>query len=152
MEKIQMLQRCQTGDIEAIENVFKSYHPAMFRLAYSILLNRDEADEAAQDAFITAFEALETCHGEASFRSWLYTITLNICRGRLRKRKMLERLRKMLESLNMFIHEGSDTLSIGQTEAVIIDKERSEKLWQAVYQLEVKLRIPIILYYELTSC
>jgi RNA polymerase sigma factor (sigma-70 family) len=61
---------------------------------------------------------------------------------------MLERLRKMLESLNMFIHEGTDTLSIGQTEAVIIDKERSEKLWQAVYQLEVKLRIPIILYYD----
>jgi RNA polymerase sigma-70 factor, ECF subfamily len=91
---------------------------------------------------------LETCHGEASFRSWLYTITLNICRGRLRKRKILERLRKSLESLNIYLHEGKDSLSVGRTEAAIIDKERSEKLWQAVYQLDEKLRIPIILYYD----
>src|SRR3546814_12520019 len=60
-------------------------------LALSILDDPAEAEEAAQDALVAAINALDTYRGDSAFTTWLYAITLNVCRTRLRKHRSEER-------------------------------------------------------------
>ncbi len=59
----------------------------VFTLALRILKNREEAQEAAQDAFMKAFHALKTFQRNSKFTTWLYKIAYNEALGRLRKSK-----------------------------------------------------------------
>ena len=89
MNTAQLLQRCQSGDEAAIDTLVKVHHPALYRLAYSVLLNADDAEEAVQDTFIAALKSLERFNGEA-LKPWLYGIALNQCRMRLRRPESAE--------------------------------------------------------------
>jgi RNA polymerase sigma-70 factor (ECF subfamily) len=56
-------------------------------LALRMLRNREEAEEALQDAFVRAFRALPAFKGTASFGTWFYRILFNVCHSRLESRK-----------------------------------------------------------------
>ncbi len=55
-------------------------------LAVRMLRNREEAEEAVQDAFVRAYKALERFEGTARFGTWLYRIVYNVCLTRLTRR------------------------------------------------------------------
>jgi RNA polymerase sigma-70 factor (ECF subfamily) len=94
-----LISRSREGDAAAVETLVHTYREPIFRLAISLLDDPAEADEATQDAFVAAIDRLHTFRGEASFTTWLYAIALNVCRGRLRKRRGRERLLGVLQSL-----------------------------------------------------
>ena len=70
-----------------IEHLVREHYSYIHRLALSILDDPHEADDAAQETFIAASRNLAGFRGDASPRTWLTAITVNACRGRLRKRK-----------------------------------------------------------------
>ena len=70
-------------------------------LCLAILSNPHEAEEAAQVAFIKAYRALGSFHGDSSFRTWLTRIGLNHCRDLLRTRK-----KRRFLSLEILLEEG----------------------------------------------
>ena len=102
--------RLQPG-AEAVEALVLAHQAEVFRLAVSVLGDPAEAEEATQDALIAALTALETYRGEASLTTWLYTITVNACRARFRKRRSRERLvrasRRLLHNESKSISDGS---------------------------------------------
>ena len=63
--------------VQAFELLVGQYQGKVFRLAYSILGNRAQAEDAAQEALLRAWRALETYNGQASISTWLYAITRN---------------------------------------------------------------------------
>lgn len=69
------------------------------RLALSILVDRDDAEDAAQETFIRAACNLDKLRGEADIKTWLYAIALNVCRKELQKRKSRQALGKALRGL-----------------------------------------------------
>lgn len=148
METTHILQRCQAGDAEAIDTLFLAHYPAICRLAYSILLDPSEAEEAAQDAFLSALDALDNFQGKATFKTWLFSITINVCRGRLRKRRVLERLKRSLIGQFLLSREGLTRQDGQHPEQAVIGNEVRERLWQAVGRLDEKYRLPVILYYD----
>ena len=93
-----LITDCIAGDERAIERMINEYQTGIFRLALSILDDPAEASEATQDAFIAILRALERYKEKSSFKAWAYTITLNLCRNRLRKRKTVERLKNTLST------------------------------------------------------
>jgi len=137
-----LIAHCLSGDETSIERLVSHYKDGVFRLALSVLDDPAEANEAAQDAFIAALAALESYRDGSSFTSWLYTITLNISRSRLRKRKTLEKLKNTLQGL--FHIEAQKTPS---AEDFMIQNEQDAAVWRAMEQLGHKHRIPIILRY-----
>jgi RNA polymerase sigma-70 factor, ECF subfamily len=143
-----LIQRCRDGDPQAIEDLFHTYQEKVFRLAYSLLDNgkdydvNDEAEEATQDVFISALAALDGFHGESSFSTWLYSITLNVCRSRLRKRMSLNRLKMVLQELFFLVPKDPR-----QVEEGTIHQEHNAIVWHAIQQLDEKHRLPIILHY-----
>jgi RNA polymerase sigma-70 factor (ECF subfamily) len=135
-----------------IEELVRCYYPAVVRLALAILDDgsgsyswagsaRDEAEDAAQDTFIAAARSLGEYRGSASIKTWLFSIAINTCRSRLRKRKAQRRLVQVL---------GLAQRLFGQNEAPEPSMERSERnqqLWSAVDRLDEKHRLVVLLRY-----
>ena len=91
-----LIEQCRVGDSAAIENFVQTYQQDIYRLALSILDDSQEADDATQESLLTALRALDSFHGSSSVKTWLFSITVNICRTRLQKQKRRERLRQIL--------------------------------------------------------
>lgn len=80
-----LVEKARSGDEAAMGALVRRHLAAAYRVARSLLRDDDSAQDAVQDAFLKAFASLEGFRGEASFRTWLLTITANECRGALRR-------------------------------------------------------------------
>ncbi len=70
----------------AFELLVAQFQDKVFRLAFSILGNETQAEDAAQEALLRIWKALPAYHGGASVSTWVYTITRNTCLTELKKR------------------------------------------------------------------
>ncbi len=138
-----LVQHCLDGDEAAIETLVHTYQHLIHRLAYSILDDAAEADEAAQDTLVSALGALRSYRGDAAFKTWLYAITINVCRGRLRKRRTIDRLQQVMQAIFQVTRSDAE-----HPEAAVAAREANEVVRQAVHALDEKLQLPIILRYE----
>jgi RNA polymerase sigma-70 factor (ECF subfamily) len=80
-----ILAACQ-GDLDAFNRLVLAYQDILYNQAYRIMGDKDSAEDATQDAFISAFRHLSTYRG-GSFKAWLLRIVTNICYDELRRRK-----------------------------------------------------------------
>jgi RNA polymerase sigma-70 factor (ECF subfamily) len=86
IEDRQIVQLIQDGHTESYSMLVRSYHRKVLGYCLSMLNNRTDAEEAAQDIFVKAYQALARFKGDSSFSTWLYRITANHCLDILRKR------------------------------------------------------------------
>lgn len=70
-----LVRRARAGDAEAFGALVERHRRAVLRAAAAALGSTTDADDVAQEAFVTAFRKLDGFRGEASFRTWLLTIT-----------------------------------------------------------------------------
>jgi RNA polymerase sigma-70 factor (ECF subfamily) len=70
-----LVRQAQSGDVEAFGDLVERNRRAVFRAALAAVGNATEADDVAQEAFVTAFQKLSGFRGESSFKTWLLTIT-----------------------------------------------------------------------------
>jgi RNA polymerase sigma-70 factor (ECF subfamily) len=73
------------GDRDAFAPIYAQFKGAMHTLAYHMLGNRADADEATQDIFLTAWRSLPSFRFAARFSTWLYRIGVNVCLERIRR-------------------------------------------------------------------
>jgi len=71
---LELVRRAQAGDVDAFGALVDRNRRAVFRAALAAVRSPDEADEVAQETFVTAFEKLRHFRGEAAFRTWLLAI------------------------------------------------------------------------------
>ena len=81
-----LIQRCIAGDVSAFEPLVERYRQRVWRLAYQILRDREEAWDCAQEAFVRAFHSLSSFRGQSAFYTWLFRITVNVATDRQRAR------------------------------------------------------------------
>jgi RNA polymerase sigma-70 factor, ECF subfamily len=74
--------RFRAGDELAFEDLVRRSEGEIYRLAFRLLGNREDALDAAQESYLRAFRALRSFRGEAAFRTWLTGIAINVCRSR----------------------------------------------------------------------
>jgi RNA polymerase sigma-70 factor (ECF subfamily) len=82
------IRRARQGDHDAFSRLVHAYQTPVYNLAYRMLGNRSEAEEAAQEAFIRAYTHLGRYDPERPFRTWLLSITSHYCIDRLRRRRI----------------------------------------------------------------
>jgi RNA polymerase sigma-70 factor (ECF subfamily) len=82
-----LVGRCLQGDTGAFRPLVEKYEAPLFRLGMRMLGNREDASDATQNAFVKAFQALDTYDSHHRFFSWLYRIALNECLNVLRARR-----------------------------------------------------------------
>lgn len=123
------------------EALVRQYYPYLYRLVYSIVGDRAEADDVTQESFVTAFKKVGQFEPGTNFRAWLSTIAVNKSRDRLRRRRSRQRLRQTLQAIASLVR------SAPSPEEELVRKERDTELWAAVEALGERHRLPIILRY-----
>src|SRR5687768_10848473 len=76
-EDSELVTACRGGDTRAFETLVGRYRRPVYRIARGILKNHEQADEAAQDAFLKAHLGLPGFMGGSSFKTWMYRIAIN---------------------------------------------------------------------------
>jgi len=82
-----LVQACKEGDTAAFEQLVKRYDTRLFRIAQHITHNREDAQDAVQDAFLKAFRNLTQFRGNSQFSTWLTRIAVNESLMKLRKQR-----------------------------------------------------------------
>ena len=85
-------RRFRAGDASAFEEVVRQHRETVYRVARRILRTHEDADEAAQVAFIRAWRARSGFRGDAALRTWLTRIVLNVARSMLSRAPAVEAL------------------------------------------------------------
>lgn len=84
LEDAELVRRAREGDDDAYGDLVRRYGSIAFRVAWLVTHDRDEAEDAAQEAFVKAYYALPRFRIEAPFRPWLLRIVANEARNRAR--------------------------------------------------------------------
>jgi RNA polymerase sigma-70 factor (ECF subfamily) len=85
-DDLPLITRCQEGDLAAFEPLVEKYRQRVFRLAYQIVRDRDEARDVAQEAFIRAYQSIGSFRGRSAFYTWLFRIVVNLATDHVRQR------------------------------------------------------------------
>ena len=76
----------QNGQLEPFEELVRRYRAPLLRVAASKLGDATAAEDIVQEAFLAVFAACDTFNPAFSFRTWLWTILLNLCKRQLKRR------------------------------------------------------------------
>lgn len=83
----QLLLSCLQGEMEDYHKIVEKYRTKAITMAMNILGNREDAEDASQEAFIQVYKNLEKFDFNQSFPNWLYSILYKRCLDHLRRRK-----------------------------------------------------------------
>ncbi len=87
-----LVERIRAGDATAFDEIVARHKRAVYSMARRLLDSHEDADEAAQIAFVRAWQALSGFRGESSLRTWLVRIVLNVSKDLLAKARPLDGL------------------------------------------------------------
>lgn len=129
------VERAQTGDADAFEEIYRANVGRVYALCLRMTGDRRRAEELTQDAFVRAWEKLDTFRGESSITTWLHRLTANVVRESWRSADRRQtRKEAAVEKLGLYEHES------GGTAEDRLDLER------AVAGLPEKARMVFLLY------
>lgn len=83
----ELVQRFVSGDRASFAHLVERHERRVYNLAYRMLGRKEDAEDATQEAFLSALRNLPSFRGEAAFATWLHRITVNACYDALRRRK-----------------------------------------------------------------
>lgn len=141
-DDIVFVRRVLDGDSRAFTMLVDRHAPACLRFAIRMLGNREDAEDATQDALMRAYRALGTFDERAAFRTWLLTIVVNQCRTMaVRRARRWRRFVSDESAMAAAIYEpGSDAMDVAhdleRALAVLDDAHREAFLLKHVEQLE----------------
>ncbi len=134
------------GDLDSFNQIVLEYQNLVYNQAYRIIGEPDAAEDAVQEAFISAYKKLHTYRG-GSFKSWLLRIVSNACYDEFRRRK-----RQPVAPLYPENQNGNETESVSwledteeKPEEFVLRNELSEAIQICLDQLEFEFRTIVVL-------
>ena len=145
----ELIRRLRANDSAAYEHVVHAFSGRMLAVARRFLANEEDAQDALQDAFISAFRSIDRFEGNARFSTWLHRIVVNaaLMKRRSRQRKAEQSIESLLPR---FLEDGHQALPAGEwrrepdspterEETRLFVRKCIEELPES-YQLVLKLR------------
>lgn len=136
-----IISKVLAGDVSAYNALVDKYRNMVFTLAYNIILNREDAEEVAQDVFVKAFTALKLFKRESGFSTWLYRIVVNTALNKKKLKKL--RTLSIEEQLTGEINDDNVYLLIHKHE----NRDAKKYIQLAMNALSEDERICMTMYY-----
>jgi RNA polymerase sigma factor (sigma-70 family) len=138
----EIVERARAGDVDAFSALVERHRAAVYRAALAALGSPADAEDVAQEAFVTAFRKLATFRGDSSFKTWMLSVAW---------REALDRRRSLKARLRRFVASsedgaGPEPAAAGRDpEAALLDAELAHRVGGLVRRLPAKLRDPLLL-------
>lgn len=87
LSETEIIELCKKGDRDAFNTLVEKYQTQVINIAYSMLSNREDALDAAQEVFVKIYKNIGGFKGKSSLSTWIYRIVSNVCNDILRKRR-----------------------------------------------------------------
>lgn len=143
-----LLEELRKGTPQAVEMLFDRFHGKIYSLAMSILKNESDAEEAAQDVFLTVVQKAHTFKGNSALYSWIYRICVNTCLMRLRGKRRGETV-SIEDFMPVFTEDGMHASLIDdwskEVERKALDKELGQVIKRFTGNLSEKYRVVFVL-------
>jgi len=141
-----LVARVREGETMAFEELILRYQRQVFSVCYRMLGQREDAEDMAQEVFLTVYEKLNLFDINRSFAPWLYRITVNCCLSRLRKKRKVV----FLNFDDGIYNEKNSLSSPFESPEMILERlEQKEAIHWALQQLPESYRVVLILRYQL---
>lgn len=146
----ELVARSIEGDVDSFNQLIVRWERPIYALAYRTIGREDEARDIVQDAFLRAYRALPGFKGQSKFSSWLYRITLNLCRDWMRKQRRSPTV-ETPEGVDL-IELASEQGPVESIEALVSRREIGRVVAEAMKRLPEEQRTAIVLkeYHGLT--
>jgi len=135
------IEKVLSGETETFSFLVEKYKDKVFGMAFHLLQQREEAEDAAQDVFVKAYKGLKAFRKKSQFSTWLYRIVYNECISRLRKVKY----RSIQLEEDLLTLPQNETLN-GE-EAWLNQEVREKRLRTALLHLAAIDRSLVVFYY-----
>ncbi len=132
----ELVGECVGGSSLAFDELVSRYRSKVLRLVASMLGTRVDVEDVAQDIFVKVYLSLRKFRGDASFSTYLYTVTLNRCRDELRKAK----LRKFF-SFDDWFAAGGDAHATQENGQRLDGDEQRDAMRRAMKQLPAQTQM-----------
>lgn len=130
--KIEDIQNAQNGDKKAFETIIMEIIDDLYRVAYGILENQEDASDAISNATLKAYEKISTLREVEFFKTWITRILINECNSIIKQKKKIVYIDNYPENQNDFY---------------INNNETSMDIKQAMKNIDKDLKEIVILYY-----
>ena len=133
--ELELIRRCQRGDPKAFDALYDKFGSVVWRLCYRMAGNADDAQDLAQDVWVTVWRRIDGFRCESAFYTWLYRVASNVCLQWIRKtrdRKTLPIDDTPVSSEPMLDHE-------------LAERDHLDRILAAVAELPEPLRMPLVL-------
>jgi len=134
----ELIRKCQRGSPEAFDELYDSFGDAVWRICSRMAGNTADAEDLAQDVWITVWRQIGSFRCESAFYTWLYRVASNVC---------LQWLRRAGGKADLPIEESSCEASPGP-EQQVIRQESLDRTESALMSLPEPLRLPLVLRVE----
>ncbi len=134
-----IIRRVRKGNTGGFRELMRLYEKQVFRLAYRILERREEAEDAAQEAFLLAYRNLDSYVEKGLFWPWLRRITVNCC---------LKRLPREIPSDEVCNLIDRSVLPGDPVEETVLARLALDEVRSAIAELPDSYRVAIVLRYE----
>jgi RNA polymerase sigma-70 factor, ECF subfamily len=84
MRESRLIDRLKMRDESAFRELVQKYQQRVYNLVYRMLGNRQEAEDLAQEVFVTVFKSIDSFRGDSQFSTWLYRVAVNHCKNRFK--------------------------------------------------------------------
>jgi RNA polymerase sigma-70 factor (ECF subfamily) len=142
-QELAWIQRAQAGDRAAFSRLVGVYQTPVYNLAYRMLGNAAEAEDAAQETFLRAYTRLHTYRSEHKFSTWILSIASHYCVDRLRRRHFI-----WLSTDEEPVQEVIQAYATAESpESAALDAESRAEVQAMLNILDPMYRTPLILRY-----
>lgn len=130
-----LIARVLAGDRQAARSLYQQHVHRVYRIAFRLVGDQEQAEECTQDTFVKAFSQLDRFRGESSLSTWLHAIAVSMALSALRRRK-----RRFHREADL-----DDAVELSMTDPSA-EPDLKDRLRQAIDALPEKLRVTVVLH------
>ncbi len=133
IEDAQLVERARGGDRNAFSELVRRHQAAVYRVCYRVLGHAEDAEDAAQEAFLRAYDRLDSFQGRSAFKTWMTRLAVNLSLNALDRRKS-----------SRLLSEEHESPGLGP-EAEAMRRESATELHGALQRLQPNHRAAVVL-------
>lgn len=147
-QETSLVRKAKEGDGKAYDELTLLYKDAVYGIIYRMVHNKQEAEDLSQEAFIKAYNSINSFNEEYAFSTWLFKIATNNCIDFFRKRKlktysMDQTIKYKDEEIQQEYADDDPTV-----DNIILANEKSKMIHKAIQELPEKYKIAIVLRHQ----